>query len=258
MTTNRELKSALLDRLGVTPQRLSQRVKKMKHAHGPMTTEDATYAIAHLEGMDLAKYLPPQTVDRVRVLLSKVRSSNPPTSGRRSTSQATRQVVVRIEPEFPKVDTLLSSAIASDEAKMAKLYPKYYVLENSIRIVVGRVLEHKHGTDWWQTKVSCSIREKVSNRRKKEKTQPWHGKRGHHEIFYSDFGDLKRIIHHNWLDFKDLFPSQSWILQKLDELETPRNILAHHNPVSTRDQERIDLYFKDWVDLICDRRNLIP
>jgi len=258
MVTDRKLKSALLEHLEVTPQRLSQRVKKMKQDHGPMSTENATYVIAHQEGIDLTRYLPAETVDRIRGLVPGSHSRGQPKSNGSARSRIPKQVLVSIGTDLPKVDALLSTTIASDAARMAELYPKYYVLENSVRFVIKRILEYKYGPSWWQTQVAEPVRKKVSDRKLKEKTQPWHGKRGQHEIFYSDFGDLKRIVQKNWSDFKDLFPSQPWILQKLDELETPRNILAHHNPVGKRDQQRIDLYYQDWIALIRDRKQLIP
>lgn len=258
MPTDKKLRSALLKRLKVTQQRLSQRVMQMKGDHGPMSAEDATYVIAHLEGLDLTRYLDASTVHRIRTI---VPTSTPPPQGTLTTRRkprARRQVLISVSPSLPQIDAFLSSTMATDAAKMAELYPKYYVLENSIRIVITRILEHKYGPGWWQTQVEIRVRQNVAKRKAKEKNQPWHGKRGRHEIFYSDFGDLKKIILRNWQDFKDLFPSQPWISQKLDELETPRNIMAHHNPVTKRDLDRIDVYFQDWVDLIQNRRDLIP
>ena len=69
MPTNRELKGALLKKLGVTPQRLSQRVAQVKRLYGPMSTQDGTYVLAHQEGIDLNHYLDQEEVDRVRHML---------------------------------------------------------------------------------------------------------------------------------------------------------------------------------------------
>jgi hypothetical protein len=54
VATNARLKEALLKKLGVTPQALSQRAKKRKKQL-PMSTEQAVYTIAHDEGLDLSK-----------------------------------------------------------------------------------------------------------------------------------------------------------------------------------------------------------
>jgi len=45
MPTNRELRTVLLKKLGVTPQRLSQRVAQVKRLYGPMSTEDGTTSL---------------------------------------------------------------------------------------------------------------------------------------------------------------------------------------------------------------------
>jgi hypothetical protein len=258
MAMNRNLRTILLQRLSVTPQRLSQRVKEMKTDHGPMSTEDATYVIAHQEGLDLTKYLDAGTVSRIRSLIPKGFESKTHTSLRKSSNNTKRWTVVRIEPTIPQVDALLSTTLAEDAKNMALVYPKYYVLENSIRVVIKRTLEKKYGVNWWKLRVANPVQVTVTERMQKEAKQPWHGKRGQHEIFYSDFGDLKKIITKNWNDFEAIFPSQAWISQKLDELEHPRNVMAHHNPLRSEDLKRIDLYFSDWIALLKLKKNLIP
>ncbi|MCK4816327.1 hypothetical protein KA005_11210 [bacterium] len=260
MATNSKLRAALLSRLGISPQALSQRVKKIKNNYGPMSTEDATYVIAHLEKIDITKYLEPSIVDRIRSILPDNHIKKTPPSRKKDKSEVKKQVTIKINigSSLQKCDALLSTTLAEDARKMANLYPKYYILENSIRVVIKRILENNHGDKWWDTRVPRPVCDNVEDRKRKEAKNPWHGKRGQHEIFYSGFGDLKRIILNNWGDFKDLFPSQPWITQKLAELEHPRNVLAHHNPVSTTDQQRIDLYFHDWISLVQSHSQLIP
>jgi hypothetical protein len=258
MAINRNLRAALLQRLSVTPQRLSQRVKKMKTDHGPMSREDATYIIAHQAGLDLTKFLDGDSVNRIRGMIPKGYESSVRARMRKSSNNTKRFTVVKIEPNIPQVDALISTTLAEDAKKMAMVYPKYYVLENSIRVVIKRILEKAHGKDWWQLTVAGRVQAIVTDRIQKEDKQPWHGKRGQHEIFYSDFGDLKKIITKNWDDFKAIFPSQAWICQRLDELEHPRNVMAHHNPIGSADLNRIDLYFSDWIALLKSKCNLIP
>jgi hypothetical protein len=130
MATNRNLRNALLKYLGVTPQRLSQRVKKMKSLHGPMMTEEVTYVIAHQEGFDLTKYLDGEIVDRVRGLVPSG-AVTPPPSGKTVKKNASKpaKITISIAGQLPNVDVLLSVSTARDAAKMAELYPVYYVLE---------------------------------------------------------------------------------------------------------------------------------
>lgn len=253
--TNRDLKQALLERLKVTPQRLSQRVRKMKEDHGPMTSPDATYVIAHQAGLDLTKYIDTQTVDRVRDLIPEKHSL--PSRITHNARRTPTQVSITVTGSLPKVDALLTVSIVKDAQEMARLYPIYYVLENSIREVIRRILSKAHGKDWWATQAPPNVQKRVTNRKAKEKRSPWHGRRGSHEIFYSDFGDLRAIIEKNWSDFTSFFPTRPWITNRLDELEHPRNILAHHNPLSKNDRKRLELYFEDWVSLLASKRDLL-
>jgi len=261
MATDRKLKAALLQRLGgITPQALSQRVKRIK-LQLPISTADATCVIAHRTGLDLTKYLSSDKVSHIRSLVLALQSKGPPTSRPADTKgkrYQPRAVNIKITGLASDVDVLLSSTLAQDAQAMAKVYPLHYVLENSLRVVVKRVLEAKHGAQWWNGGVPKEVKDKVSDRKNKEAKQPWHGKRGQHEIFYTDFPDLQAIIQKNWEDFRNLFPKRDWVTQKLSELEHPRNVLAHHNPLTAIDLKRVEVIFNDWVCLLRSKRNLIP
>jgi hypothetical protein len=261
MATNRKLRAELLRQLGgVSPQALSQRVKKIKRQL-PMSTEDAAYVIAHQRGLDLTKYLSQEKVSHVRSLVQALNSGGTPTrspAGGKRQRYERRVVNINITGVASKLDVLLSSSVAEDAKAMAKLYPIYYVLENSLRVVIKRVLDAKHGAEWWNKRVPKEVADKVSDRKNKEAKQPWHGKRGQHEIFYTDFPHLQAIVQKNWGDFSNIFPARDWVTLKLGELEHPRNVLAHHNPVSENDLKRIELHFNDWIALLRSKRNLIP
>jgi hypothetical protein len=257
LATNRELRTALLKRLGVSSQRLYQIIADLKKSNGPMSTEDATYVIAHLRGLDLSRFLDAPTVDRVRGLVPR---NNEPVSAARDRAKRSPRASrpIRLGSWPAVVDAFLPSAIAEDAARMATIYSRLYVLENSIRIVISRILAAKYGKDWWSSQVPAEVRNQVDQRKASESKKPWHGRRGSHEIYYSDFSDLRRLIVKNWPDFIFLFPSQHWIGQKLEELEAPRNIVAHNNPLSAGDQRRIELYFDDWMALLRERAEDIP
>jgi hypothetical protein len=222
-----------------------------------MSTEDATYVLAHQVGIDLTKYLNQPVVDRVRGLLPP--ASPPVTVGKPKVVRSSSQPkAVRIAPTLELVNADLPSGIAADASRMASVYPKLYVFENSIRSVVSRVLLAKFGKDWWDTCVSTKVQVKVAGRIAKEGDAPWHGKRGSHPIFYSDFGDLNGIISKNWTEFQPVLLKLPHISHILEELEPSRNVIAHNNPLSTTEISRIDLYFDDWIALLNDRRSYIP
>jgi hypothetical protein len=260
MATDRRLRADLLEKLGgVTPQRLSQLVAQVKRLYGPMSTEEGTYVLAHQRGLDLTKYLDRETYDRIRGMLPRGQvQAAAPTLAPSGKSRRTATKPVHIGSGAAVIDPMLPIGVLNDAARMAELYPMLYVLENSIRHVIGRVLSANHGSGWWASRAPADVRNRVQERKDKESKAPWHGKRGGHEINYSDFSDLRKIITFNWADFNPIFPSQPWITQKLEELEPARNTLAHHNPVPANEQKRLEVILDDWTVMINAKRDAIP
>lgn len=125
-------------------------------------------------------------------------------------------------------------------------YIAFFCLENSVRELVAERLSENRGADWWDKCASKAIKERVEKRREEEGNNRWHVRRGDHQIYYTDFGDLKLLIQNNWQDFEDLFPDQNWVSARLDDLEASRNIIAHSNVLEDREIDRIKLYLDDW------------
>lgn len=126
-------------------------------------------------------------------------------------------------------------------------YLAFFCLENSVREVVAERLSEIHGSNWWETCSNQGMRDRVNARREKEGKNRWHVRRGEHEIYYTDFGDLRRVIQKNWAEFEDLFPDLNWITSRLNELEASRNIIAHSNVLEHREIDRVRLYLDDWL-----------
>lgn len=84
VATNPKLKEALLKKLNVTPQRLSQLVKARKEEL-PMSTELAVYTIAHENRLDITKFLPDDQTREVRQLVAELRAGR---NGRTETDSA--------------------------------------------------------------------------------------------------------------------------------------------------------------------------
>jgi len=131
--------------------------------------------------------------------------------------------------------------------KSLPAYLAFFCLENSVRELIADRLTENHGSDWWDACANSGMKTHVQSRKEKEGKNRWHVRRGEHEIYYTDFGDLKLLINNNWPDFEDLFPDQNWISSRLDELEASRNIIAHSNLLEDREIERIRLYLNDWL-----------
>ena len=158
-------------------------------------------------------------------------------------------------------DPLLPQRILGDAQTMAEqVYPLLYLLENSLRELIRRVLRNAHGDEWWAQAVPGDVRREVQRRRDREAEEPWHGRRGAPEVFYTDFGHLKRIVtsNQNWPYFQGILPSQQWLGQRLDELEMSRNTIAHCNPLQPHNIERFRIYLGDWQRQIDAVRDLIP
>lgn len=151
---------------------------------------------------------------------------------------------------------LLPSNLADQARKMSSIYPYFYVFENLLRHVIMSTLKKKYGENWWNiANISKEIRDQVKIRKKSEGKNRWVGKRGSHEIFYTDLGDLGLIINSNYDDFKDLFPNLTWIKSRVDDVEKSRNILAHNNPLPDNEMKRIRIYLKDLLNQLAGKLN---
>ena len=142
----------------------------------------------------------------------------------------------------------LPKNLEGEAIKMAKVYPRFYVLENMSRYAIMETLEKEYGKDWWQIEgvVSRKIRDKVKRRMKEEKEKRWHGmKRGRHAIFYTDLGDLGNIILTNQEIFKKIFGRIDHFRTKLTEIEDMRNIIAHNNPLPLQEIRRLKFYSEE-------------
>ena len=269
MAAEARLRADLATKLDVKERRLYQLAARMNAEHGPMGTDDAMYVLAQLSGLNLTKYIDDRdVVDRIRVIADRVRAAMPMTETARTATRPQAQApagrprkpvtrTIRVGSVGAAAELLLPKSVEDDAERMSNLYPKIYLLENSIRTVISRVMTTKHGSDWWSKRVSTGVKNKVQGRREKEEKAPWHGSRGTHDIYYSDFADLKDILVKNWVDFDHIFPNQPWITVKLEELEPARNTLAHHNPVPAKEQTRFDVYFDDWATLVAAKKDLI-
>jgi hypothetical protein len=133
LMTDRKLRRDLLAKLGVSPQRLSQRVGKRK-AELPMTTELATYTIAHEEGMDISRYLSAEVTAEVRALVAQLRPVSVAAESSKGTAATRRSAAkpVLVTIAGVKVEQLPGmSATRAREAKVMseKVYPPLYVFE---------------------------------------------------------------------------------------------------------------------------------
>ena len=124
-----------------------------------------------------------------------------------------------------------------------------YIFENSVRNVVSIVMQNEYGEDWWELKVKDKIKDAVKIRQAEEKQYPWHSQRGAAPIYYTDISDLRTIINTYNKVFKKIFGKIPQVELWIEEIEKTRNILAHNNPVSKKDRDRLSVFAKDWSEL---------
>jgi len=254
VATNRGVREALLSKLGVSKQRLSQLVKARKALH-PMSTEQAVYTIAHDHGIDLSKHLSSEELadaQRVSRDLASVNGAGTATpvaasASKRRTRPRQVGVSVAIDDEVRLLG--LSAACAREAKAMAeRVYPRLYLFENSVRDVIERVLRDKYGDTWWKDRVPKKVQEAAATHKQSEAKDPWHGKRGARDIDYTFLPQLWDIIKHNWPDFKPFFPNQAWIEGLItNDMNVSRRVVAHMNPLEEDDVKNVEAAYKKWA-----------
>lgn len=245
MPTEPNVRRELLGRLGITRQGLGYRAKRIKEAYGPMTTEEAVYVIAHLEGIDLSRHLPIATLDRVRALVPREIPDSRSKPSARDAKKARPRVSRRRKP-YPLV--------TASQAKMAedlgsRVYPLLFILENSIRELISLRLSKK-GSDWWGNFVPSKVKNSVERTMKKETRYPYRDRRGKHPLSYANFSDLKHIILGNQAEFADEIIDFDWFAVHMDEIYMVRNNIAHCVPLPADDVSRLEVFFRDWARLL--------
>jgi hypothetical protein len=259
--TNKKLKAALLNKLGITPQRLWQRTEALR-LEVPMTTEEATYCIAHREGLRLHKFLDSETVARVRQLVSSLRPMvQLPSAQRPRAKLIMRLKEVRVGRNLSISDPILPGRIIAEAKEMAEeVYPVLYIFENSVREVLRRVLSREIGADWWERCAPDGVRRTVAGRMNEERDNPWHGARAADPIFYTDIKDLVSIVRNReaWPKIQPILGRIEWFSELINCIGASRNPVAHMNPIVKNDRQRVIVNFRDWESVVRAKRSLIP
>lgn len=139
--------------------------------------------------------------------------------------------------------------------EMAYAYIYLYCLENALRLFLEKIAKENYGDDYFSSlNTNKDINKKLEARKRDEGKNQWLRIRGNSEIFYLDFDDLGCIIRNNWEIFKRYFPSQEWIVTKIDELSKCRNLVAHNSYIGENERELIRVYFNNILKQISSQR----
>lgn len=229
----------------ITDRAIRYRIQAVRKKFGKTISPGmAANILAAKMGVDVYKIL--KDNEELKQLRNLLRTTQPQVIGEtRKERKRKKEQQIIIKKKIVKTFGLPQN-LAKEAERMADVYPNMYVFENLIRRVVMNVLAKKHGKNWWnQPKVvSNDIKREVRRRKQVERKNRWHVRRGSHEIFYTDFSDLNRIITTNYNEFKDIL-ADSEIQSHMRQLEHSRNIIAHNNPLPAREVERVKMYLED-------------
>ena len=130
------------------------------------------------------------------------------------------------------------------------VYPKLYVIENLVRIILHSILTAQLGSGWWQIAVNQTVQGKATSFRARYLARPWHTNPGDHDIYYVDLADLVEITRTNSHILSPVIVDiNNWVAQ-IDSIRFPRNVTAHMNFPNTTDRKRIDLIHNDLKALV--------
>lgn len=238
----------------VSSARVYQMIDELReNSQIPISREEAAYLLAWDKHINLYKYLNEGTISKLRELRGQVTISKP----RETKKIVYKPKILQFAPKFKISDSVLPVNVVTEAKEMMKIYPYLYVFENSVRWVIIKLMGRRYGKNWWESKAATETKKKAKERIEKEEKYPWHGKRGQHPIFYVDIKDLKNVVNRNWGDFKEIFNDRQWFEVTIKAIELSRNIVAHHNPLSKSDIDRIKINFTDWEKLIASKKSLI-
>ncbi|MGC9515350.1 hypothetical protein [Methanocrinis sp.] len=139
---------------------------------------------------------------------------------------------------------ILPQEVLNKGSEMSFVYLYLYCVENSLRLLIEDVGLENYGDDYFnRLHINNDIIKKIETRKKYESSDGWICIRGTSDIFYTDFPELGTIIENNWDIFKSYFPSIPWIKQKIIDLTSIRNLVAHNSYVGSDEQRMLSSYY---------------
>lgn len=277
------LRHALAKKTSWNKNQLSSRVQQIRKAL-PVSTATAQAVIAHQQGIKIDRFLDDEELKQVQEVIAKLRTSatavastkangaggaRAPLAGvraaKRTTGTSARARTVVFPGMFTLTHPLLPESKLREAQEMARIYPLLYVIENSMREVVQRVMRAKYGADWWNTALTSSkmlgVKRNAAQRQVGEMKMSWHQRRGSHDIDYIDLSELRDIILANQDDF---FPdvlgdNRAWFEQFMRELLPSRNVVCHMNPLAQHNvDDVVRVKARRWLMLLSERQAHIP
>jgi len=238
----------------VSPQAIYKGINKVRKRFGnSISKEEASYIYASEFGIDIYKYLR----DKPEELRSRVQKFIPLSkeviNRKQFLLKAKGSKVVKIlkikDTEID--DPLLQPGIIQDAKKMAEVYPVIYIFENSVRNFIRKAMDKAYPEGWWNEKrIPIDPFRKANSRKEEEGRNLWHGTRSNNMVDYIDLDEMEKVISRNneilTPYFKGLPKDLEWLKMKIKELYPSRNVIAHCNPLSNDDIQRVRIICRDW------------
>jgi hypothetical protein len=250
---NSKLIDAIMKKSGKAKSTIYREIQIAEHTH-TIEKPIAALIVAKQNNININKFASSDELTMVRDL---TQSKVPNNSTIEITSPSTKQKKSRkpkeiTVPQGAKSDPFLKSSDISSSESNAIIYPIMYLFENSLRRFISKCMEMDYGENWWTDKIEKEkqkIADNVKKRKLAEDDYSWHSKRNADPIYYTDINDLKNIINtysstgyfHNALG-----KNKDEVVVWVKNFEKTRNILAHNNPVSKTDLDRLKLNTNDW------------
>ncbi len=147
------------------------------------------------------------------------------------------------------VDQVLPDEVRQKGKEMAKVYLMLYYIENFLRLFIENTAKSKLGTNYFnKLGLNRDIRVKLNGRKENENKNRWLSERGNSELYYLDFEDLGALIRNNWHLFEEYFPTQGWIISKIDEMAQVRHLVAHNTFISDNKRDLLRVYFNNILE----------
>jgi len=231
-------------------QTIRQTISNIRRKNAGLSPNAAAQVFAQNHGVSVFRYLD----DKDKESLSKYKTPTTSTSNNQGYGRSRKtEHIINIGFVGGIKDPIITPQIAKEAKEMANVYPIIYVFENSVRKFVQKIMEKKHGKDWWEkAKINSKIIQKVKIRKEDEDKNRWHGKRGTHEIFYTDIEELMSIMENNWEIFEHHLPKQHIVKAIIEIIGTSRNVIAHNNPLSKDDVLALKLNYRRWTKQVKD------
>lgn len=149
------------------------------------------------------------------------------------------------------LDAILPVDIIKKGTEMSEVYILLYCIENSLRIFIGECFRNKVGDDYLdKITLTKDLKNMIRNREADETKNKWLPIRGDNFLYYLDLSDLGKVIQLNWSVFQNIFPDQTWIMGKIDDISKCRNFIAHNSFIENDEKEVLSVNYKQILKQI--------